>query len=335
MKQIQSTKVSGNFFSVLGTPALFGRTFTVSEIVGDPNLAVVSYEFWRQHFLSAKDVVKRNLEIDGVPFEVIGVMPADFAFPAKESQAWSQAKDTQMWLPINSDSRWATFQKVRLADAFGVVARLRENTTTDQAQAEMSTIAGQLAREHPDTDRYLGVHVVPLAIYLVGSRVRLTLALFMGAVILVLLMACANVAGLFVSRTFARRQTVAIQIALGAGRAVILAQVLAEAILLSLLAGTAGLGLAALGVKALITAAPSNLPGLQDVRLNGYVVLFTLAVSLLSGALSALGPAWNFSKANPQDLLRVKGESNSHSNRMHSSLVFIECTLAIVLLTAT
>ncbi len=331
VEQIQSTKVSGNFFSVLGTPALFGRTFTASEIDRNPNLAVVSNEFWRQHFSSAKDVVGRNLEIDGVSFEVIGVMPADFAFPAKESQA----KDTQIWLPINSDSRWAAFQKVRLADAFGVVARLRENTTTDQAQAEMSAIAGQLSREHPDTDRYLGVHVVPLALYLVGSRVRLTLALFMGAVMVVLLIACANVAGLIVSRTFARRQSVAIQIALGAGRADILVQVLAEAILLSLLAGAAGLGLAALGVKALIVTAPSNLPGLEDVRLNGYVVLFTLVVSLLSGALSALGPAWKFSKANPQDALREKGESNRRSNRMHSSLVFIECTLAIVLLSAT
>ena len=335
VEQIQSTKVSGNFFSVLGTPALFGRTFTASEIAGNPNLAVVSYEFWRQHFLSSKDVVGRHLEIDGVSFEVIGVMPPDFAFPAKESQAWSPAKDTQMWLPINSDSRWATFQKIRLADAFGVVARLRENTTTDQAQAEMSAIADQLAREHPDTDRSLSVHVVPLALYLVGSRVRLTLALFMGAVIMVLLIACANVAGLFVSRTFARRQSVAIQIALGAGRADILAQVLTEAILLSLVAGTAGLGLAALGVKALIIVAPANLPGLQDVRLNGYVVLFTLAVSLFSGALSALGPAWKFSKVNPQDILREKGESNRRSSRMNSSLVFIECTLAIVLLTAT
>lgn len=335
VEQIQSTKVSGNFFAVLGTPALFGRTFSASDLVGNPNLAVVSYEFWRQHFVSAKDVIGRSLEIDGVSFEVIGVMPADFAFPAKESQAWSQARDTQMWLPINSDSRWAAFQKVRLADAFGVVARLRNGKTNDQAQAEMSAIAGQLAREHPDTDRYLGVHVVPMAIYLVGSRVRLTLALLMSAVMVVLLMACANVAGLFVSRTFARRQSVAIQIALGAGRADVLAQVLAEAMLLALIAGIAGLGLAAVGVKTLVIVAPSNLPGLQDVRLNGWVVLFTMAVSLLSGVLSALGPAWKFSKANPQDALRERGESNRHSNRMHSSLVFIECTLAIVLLAAT
>jgi len=335
VEQIQSVKVSGNFFSVLGTPTLFGRTFTASDIDGNPNLAVISYEFWRQHFSSAKDVVGRKLEIDGVPSEVIGVMPPDFGFPAKESQAWSQPKDTQLWLPIHSDARWPLFQKFRIADAFGVIARLREDTTTDRAQAEMSAIANRLAREHPDTDRYLGVHVVPLPIYLVGSRVRLTLALFMGAVMVVLLMACANVAGLFVSRTFARRQSVAIQITLGAGRAHILRQVLAEAILLALIAGTAGLGLAALGVKVLIIVAPSNLPGLQDVRLNGYVVLFTLAISLLSGVLSSLGPAWKFSTANPQDALREKGESNRHSSQMHSSLVFIECALAVVLLIAT
>jgi putative ABC transport system permease protein len=335
VEQIQSTKVSGNFFSVLGTPALLGRTFAASDVAGNPHLVVISYEFWRQHFSSAKDVIGRNLDIDGVPSEVIGVMPADFAFPAKESQAWSQARDTQVWLPIDSDARWAEFQRFRIADAFGVVARLHGNTSIDQAQAQMTTIAGQLAREHPDTDRYLGIHVVPLAIYLVGSRVRLTLGLFMGAVIMVLLMACANVAGLFASRTFARRQSIAIQIALGAGRTDIFRQVLTEAILLALVAGTAGLGLAALGVKALIMLAPFDLPGLHDVRVNGYVVLFTLGVSLLTGALSAFRPAWEFSKTNPQDALREKGESNHRSNRMHSSLVFLECTLAVVLLSAT
>jgi putative ABC transport system permease protein len=333
--QVQSTKVSANFFSVLGTPAALGRTFTVSEVNSNPHLAVVSHQFWEQHFSSARDVIGRSVEIDGAAFQIVGVMPPDFAFPAKESQAWSAARDTQLWLPINSDSRWPVFQKVRLADAFGVVGRLRENVTSGQAQAEMSAIADQLARQHPDTDRFLGVHLVPLSLYLVGSRVRLTLVLFMGAVIVVLLIACSNVAGLFFSRTFARRQSVAIQIALGARRAHILGQVLVEAILLALLAGAAGLGLAALGVKTLLLVAPSNLPGLQNVRLNGYVILFTLAVSLLSGVLSALAPALKFSTANPQDVLREKGESNRQSNRMHSSLVCIECALAVVLLSAT
>lgn len=335
VEQIQSAKVSANFFSVLGTPAILGRTFTASEVKRNPNLAVVSYPFWLQHFSSAQDVVGRKLEIDGVSFQVIGVMPPDFAFPAKESQAWSPAKETQLWLPINSDPRWAAFQKIRLADAFGVVARLRENATPSQAQGEMSAIAGQLGSEHPDTDRLLGIHVMPLSLYLVGSRVRLTLALFMGAVMVVLLIACANVAGLFFSRAFRRRQSVVIQIALGARRAHILYQVFAEAIVLALVAGAVGLGFAALGVKTLLIVAPSNLPGLQNVRLNGYVVLFTLAVSLVSGILSALWPALRFSVANPQDALREKNESNRHGNRMHFSLVFTECALAIVLLTAT
>lgn len=335
VEQIQSAKVSANFFSVLGTPAILGRTFTASEVTGNPNLAVVSYRFWQQHLSSAHDSLGRELEIDGASFQVIGVMPPDFAFPAKESQAWIPAKETQLWLPINSDPRWTAFQKIRLADAFGVVARLRENATSGQAQGEMSAIAGQLGREHPDTDRFLGIHVMPLSLYLVGSRVRLTLALFMGAVIVVLLMACANVAGLFFSRAFRRRQSVAIQIALGAGRAHILRQVLAEAIVLALVAGVAGLGLAALGVKTLLIVAPSNLPGLQNVRLNGYVVLFTLVVSLVSGILSAFWPALKFSAANPQDALREKNESNRHGNRMHSFLVFTESALVIVLLTAT
>ena len=141
VEQVQSAKVSSNFFSVLGTSAVLGRTFAAHEISSDPNLAVMSFLFWQQHFSSAKDVVGRKLEIDGVSFRVIGVMPADFAFPAKESQAWSQAKDTQLWLPINSDPRWPALQKVRIADAFGVVARLQKKTTSGQARAAMSAIA--------------------------------------------------------------------------------------------------------------------------------------------------------------------------------------------------
>ena len=119
------------------------------------NLAVLSHQFWKQRFASAPDVIGRRLEIDNASFQVIGVMPPDFAFPAKESQAWSTARETQLWLPINSDPRWTTFQRVRLADAFGVVGRLTGNTTPEQAQAEMSSIAGQLARRN--TPKRIGI----------------------------------------------------------------------------------------------------------------------------------------------------------------------------------
>lgn len=335
VEQIQSAKVSANFFTVLGTPAVLGRAFTAGDVNSNAKLAVLSNQFWKQHYSSAADVIGKKLEIDNASFQVIGVMAADFAFPAKESQAWSPAKDTQLWLPIDSDPRWAAFQRVRLADAFGVVGRLRGRSTPQQAQAEMSTIASQLAREHPETDRYLGVYVVPLPLYLVGSRVRQTLVLFLSAVVLVLLIACANVAGLFFSRTFARRESIAIQIALGASRVYVLRQVLAEAVLVALAAGVLGLGLAALGVKTLMLVAPPNIPGLQNATLNGYVLMFTLGISLLSGVFSALGPAWKFSGADPRAALGQKGESNRHGSRMHAFLVFLECALAIVLLAAT
>ena len=335
VEQIQSAKVSANFFTVLGTPAVLGRAFTVEDVGSNTNLAVLSYQFWKQRFASAPDVIGNRLEIDNTSFQVIGVMPPDFVFPAKESQAWSPAKETQLWLPINSDPRWDTFQRVRLADAFGVVGRLTGNTTPEQAQTEMSSIAGQLAREHPEADRYLGVHVVPLPLYLVGPRVRLMLALFFSSVVLVLLIACANVAGLFFSRTFARRESLAIQIALGAGRARVLQRVLAEAVVVGSAAGAVGLGLAALGVKTLLLVAPPSIPGLQNVTLNLYVLIFNLGVSLLSGVLSALGPALKFSAADPQAILRQKGEVNRYGNRMHAFLLFLECAIAIVLLTAT
>ncbi|MBV9179768.1 MAG: ABC transporter permease [Acidobacteria bacterium] len=336
VEQIQSAKVSANFFSVLSRSPLLGRTFTPSDISANTNLAVLSYDFWRRHFGSSRDVIGKNLVIDDAAFQVIGVMPSKFAFPAKDSQVWSPAKDTQLWLPINSDPRWPKFQTIRLADAFGVVGRLKPKVSPEQAQVEMSMVSRRLAREHADTDLDLGIRVIPLSGYLVGARLRLTLWLFLSAVVVVLLIACTNVAGLFVSRTCSRRKYYAIQIALGAGRSHILWQLFAEAVVLALAAGTIGVGLAALGVKGLTLAAPSNVPGLENVSLNALVLAFTFLISLFSAVISVLGPGWKLSVSDPQSALKEKFESGSgHGNGMYSFLVFIEFALAIVLLAAT
>ena len=332
--QVQSAKVSPNFFSVLGTRALIGRAFSAEDVAANARLVVLSYDFWRKRFGSDPAVVGATLEIDDAPFQVIGVMPPQFAFPARESQSWSPARDTQLWLPIESDSRWPKFQQFRIADAFGVVGRLRAGTTLRQAQAEMSAIANRLGREHADTDRDLGIHVVPLSLYLVNSRLRLTLLLFFAAVLFVMLIACANVAGLFFSRTFGRRKALAIQAALGARRVHILGEVLAEAVVVALAANAVGLALAALGVKALVYAAPANLPGLNQVAVNKNVLLFSIGVSLLAGVLSALVPALRFSAADPQNELREKAGSDGRRHGVHGYLVSLECALAMVLLTA-
>jgi len=335
VEQIQSSKVSSNFFNVLGTPAMLGRTFQPTDLGNDARLAVLSNKFWRERFRSNPRVIGITLRIDDTPFQVIGVMPSGFAFPAKDSQSWSPARDTQLWVPIESDPRWPQFRQFRIADAFGVVGRLKAGVSTDQAQAEMTVIASKLGRQYPATDLDLGIRVVPLALYLVSPRLRLTLVLFFAAVLLVLLIACANVAGLFLSRTLSRRKSLAIQSALGARRAHILGRVFAEATVAALGAAAIGVGLATLGVKALLIMAPSDLPDLEQIAVNRYVLLFAMSVSLLSGLGSALVPAVKFSAANLQTELRGIVVSSRDSHRLHQILVFFECSLAMVLLTAT
>ncbi len=335
VEQIQSSKVSSNFFSVLGTPAKLGRTFQPAEAGHGARLAVLSDKFWRERFGSNPGVIGTTLRIDNAPFQVIGVMPAGFAFPARESQSWSPARETQLWLPIESDPRWPKFQQFRIADAFGAVGRLKAGVSPDQAQAEMSSLAAKLGRQYPATDLDLGIRVVPLPLYLVSPRLRLSLALFFAAVLGVLLIACANVAGLFFSRTLSRRKTLAIQAALGARRAHIVGRIFAEAMVAAAGAAAMGVGLATLGVKALLVMAPPDLPGLDQVAVNRYVLLFAVCVSLLSGLGSALVPALKFSSANLQTELRGTAALSRESHRLQHILVFLECALAMVLLTAT
>ncbi len=335
VEQIQSSKVSSNFFNVLGTTAMLGRTFQLTDLGNGARLAVLSNKFWRERFRSNPSVIGIILRIDDTEFQVIGVMPSGFAFPAKESQSWSPARDTQLWVPIESDPRWPQFRQFRIADAFGVVGRLKAGVSTDQAQAEMTAIASKLGRQYPATDLDLGIRVVPLALYLVSPRLRLTLVLFFAAVLLVLLIACANVAGLFLSRTLSRRKSLAIQSALGARRAHILGRIFAEATVAALGAAAFGVGLATLWVKALLVMAPSDLPDLEQIAVNRYVLLFAMSVSLLSGLRSALVPAVKFSAANLQTELRGIVVSSRDSHRLHQIRVFFECSLAMVLLTAT
>jgi predicted permease len=335
-EQIQAAKVSADFFSVLGTNAILGRTFAMAEMPSGANLAVLSYEFWKERFGGATDIVGKKLQMDGVLFEVIGVMPEKFAFPTKDTQVWGEAKETQVWVPIDSDARWPKFQTIRLADAFGVIGRLRPGVSAEGAQAEMNVVAQRLAQEHPETDLDLGIRVVPLTSYLVAPRLRLTLWLFFAAVIFVLLIACANVAGLFLSRTFGRKKMLAIQVALGAGRRHIVQQVFAEAMVLALVAGATGLGLAAMGVKALRLVAPVGIPGLEAVRLNGWVLAFAVVASFISAILSSAVPALKFSAADPQLALKdAVGAGGREGNRMRGAFVFVECALAMVLLTGT
>ncbi|HET9399541.1 MAG TPA: ABC transporter permease [Candidatus Acidoferrales bacterium] len=336
VEQIQSAKVSANFFNVMNTAPQFGHTFTPNEVNANPNLAVISFDFWKGKLRGTESLAGKHLTIDGADFEVIGVMPAAFEFPAKDSQVWSAAQATQIWIPINSDARWTTFQKVRIADAFGVIGRLKSQASIEGAQAEMNVLALRLAQEHADTDRELGIRVISFPRYMISSRVRLSLWLLLGAVGCVLLIACANAAGLSIARAFARRRVFAVQMALGAGRLQILAQTLAESLLICLAAGTAGTLLAGIGVRALRLVAPPGLPGIESVSVNARVLVFAAAISLLAGILSGAVPAWKLSAADPQEALRERSEAGGRGgNRARGILVSVECALAIILLAGT
>jgi putative ABC transport system permease protein len=328
-ERIQAAKVSSNLFSLLGVIPVLGRMFSPQEGErGDP-VVVLSQAFWRVWFGASADVIGKNLEIDGRSFSVIGVMPASFQFPSK---------DAQLWMLNTADSRWPQFKTIRLADAFFGVGRLKRGVTFPEAQAAMSVIAHRLEQDHPDTDAGLGVNVVPLELHIAGNRLRLQLWVLFGAVVFVLLIACANVANLVLARGATRAREMAVRTALGAGRWRLARQLIAENALLSLVAGVFGIVLAASGVRILIALAPSDVPRLEETRMNLEILLFALGVSLSAGFVLGVLPAWRFSRSDPNASLKESGRAASGGLtgiRTRRVLVIAEFALAGVLLTGT
>src|SRR5262245_29892189 len=231
-ERIQGSKVSGNFFQMLGVRPLLGRAFSDDEARRGDYVVVLSYGFWQRRFGGESNVLGRTLQLNNRSATVIGVMPASFQFPDKNAQ---------LWLPLSSDHRWTRFQEIRLADAFSALARLKPGVSIEEARAEMNTIAGRLAQQYPATDANLGVRVSPLFDQIAGAQLRRALWILGGAVLCVLLIACSNIASLLVARGAGRRKELAVRVALGAGRWRLLRQLATENILLSLLGGLSGL----------------------------------------------------------------------------------------------
>jgi putative ABC transport system permease protein len=326
-ERIQGAKVSANFFSVMGVSPVLGRSFSPDEGERGDQVVVLSYGFWQRQFGSSADALGNTIEVDGKKTKIIGIMPASFQFPSKESQ---------LWLLNTADPRWPTFAWIRLADAFCGVGRLKANVSPAQAQAEMSTIARGLEKQYPDTDTGLGIKVVPLPVHFAGNNVRLALCVLFGAVVFVLLIACTNVASLVLARGAARQREFAIRTALGAGRAQLIRQLLTESAVLSLASGCLGFCLALIGIRTLVVIGPRDIPGLVDTGIDVRVLTFTLLISMLTGLLFGLAPAWKILRSDPNDSLKEGGRSatSGHgSGRTRELLVVLEFALAVVLLT--
>jgi len=316
-------EVSANLFDVLGVTPVMGRSFRAEENEpGKTDVAVLSYGFWQERLGGRADAIGRDITLDGVRKRVIGVMPRGFSYPASRD----------LWLPLEHTENLLV--KQRAAWFLTAVGRAQHGIPLEQVVAEVETIGKQLAREYADANEGVDFGAMSLHEATVGS-IRTAVLVLLGAVGFVLLIACANVANLLLARAAAREGEMAVRTALGAGRGRLVRQLLTESVCLALLGGTLGLLLAVWGVEFLVALQPQDVPRLQEVRVDVVVALFTLALSIATGIVFGLVPAFSSTRGGLTGALKEGGRgalTGRAGARMRASLVVAEMAVALVLL---
>jgi putative ABC transport system permease protein len=289
-ERISGASVSPNFFKLMAIEPLLGRDFRdEEETPGAGKVVVISHALWRQRFAGEGDVIGRSITLDGQSYTVIGVAPAGFHFPrAKELPYFvGVATQTDLWRPMILGDDFVN--KARANHQLIVMAKLKPGVTRERAQSEMTAIAERHEQSYPDSNQGIGVKVVPLNEQVVGNA-RPALWVLMGAVALVLLIACANVANLLLARSATRQRELAIRTALGASRGRVVRQLLTEAMLLSMTAAAGGTLLSLWGIKALLSLSRDTLPRTHEIGIDARVFGFTVAIAVLTSLLFGLTP---------------------------------------------
>jgi len=319
-ERMRSARVSANFFPLLGVEPILGRVFSPDEESRGESVAVLSYGLWQRRFGGSSQVLGSDLILDARKSRIIGVMPASFQYPFA---------DTQVWEPMTAHPYWAARDRAspRSSSIWYALGRIRPGTGWQEAQSELTVIGRQLQSEHPESKNLPGIRVVPLYTQTTG-RIRLSLIVLFGSVVLMLLIACTNVANLLLARGSAREREFSVRRALGAGRVAFTAQLLTESLVLSVAGGSLGLALAASGLKALIAFGPRDIPRLEEAHIDPHVLLFTLCLSLFAATASALWPAMRSGTA----LARSRGWNTIADRSIRNVLVVVEFSIALVLL---
>jgi len=319
-ERVPAALASKEFLPALGIKPIAGRNFLPEEDrPGGPRVMLISNAYWQRRFHSDPAAIGRTLTVDGIPRTIVGVVPHHLG----------EMVHADLWLPtaINPND------PERQNHNYGIVARLKPGVTVEQARAEMIVIARRLERAYPATNTGWGITLFPMAEMYTG-RIRPVLLILLGAVGLLLLIACANLANLLLARAATREKEIAIRGALGAGRPRIIRQLLTESLVLALAGGALGLVLAAWGVRLLRSVVPDMFPMLQHMRVDVPVLVFTFGISVLTGLLFGLVPAWRSSHTDLNTTLKEaagRSESAGGSNRIRSLLLASEVAFAVLL----
>jgi predicted permease len=331
---LNATRMSGEVFAALGVTPLLGRVFTRQEDEQHQQVAVVSYGMWRTHFHGDGQILGSKILLDRKPYTVIGVMPRNFEFPLNPGHL----NETELWVPLSLQPEEFTGGSAA-SWISRMVGRLKPGITAQQAQSDAERVARETMHNYPAFMRSLRIHsvVTPLHEDTV-EQARPLVRTLLFAVIVVLLIACANLAGLLLVRSIRRRREIAVRLALGARTATLLRQAIVESMVLSLAGGGIGLALAAIALRVGVSLLPETLPRVREIGLDWPVMLFALGLAVLTGFLCGLAPAFAAIRTSVNATLKEGGRTGTPGSghaRLRSTLVVAEIAVALILLTAS